>query len=454
MQELGRWRGAVGALVGLGVALGASGAGAQEEDPLFAGDARDPGTGEVVELLPGVAWLRPGPDGKLGTGDDELVPGVVGDVDLVVRAGLGELGESIPAPAPDRGSVFVGQAGPFGTGEAIAFVVGVSDGSTPPAWGQRIVSPALEGAPVLVMAFGDLDGDGWIGVTERDGDAGDTEREEAELDPVGRRFARFAGGEARGVLHVGVGGPAGARLRVVLAAAAYAGPSDAGFFGGVVPVGPAVLTALPFWPRTDPERVVQGELPAPADPDALVGVEIASEFTPKPSVGVYGEAFTRATDGSEASVDVAWVASGAWTGFGVARPAAPDAAPAAGALRPGLDAAGARLVWELRNGLALTESAGVRALWVVPVDGLGNVADLPEPMQVEARATGGLVLVSPDTDGDPARERFEVADARGRRIEVSGLGGVVLELVPEAGVLGLLGLLAGLAVLARRRGVA
>jgi hypothetical protein len=47
-----------------------------------------------------------------------------------------------------------------------------------------ILSPELEGKPVLVIAFADLDDDGFVGVTELDGDPLDWVIKESELEPV------------------------------------------------------------------------------------------------------------------------------------------------------------------------------------------------------------------------------------------------------------------------------
>ena len=262
------------------------------DDPMIDGDWVLAPAVRLIELQPGLARLLPGPDAELGTDDDVLAEATVGDVDLVARAGMSDFVGPFPDPAPLRGPLPEAVAEPFAGGVPIAFVVAASDGSPAPAEGAPVVSPSLEGMPILVVAFADLDGDGFVGITSLDGDPFDDALEEAELEPVGRRFALMSGGRAAGLLHLAVGGPGAAPVRVVLAAAAFLGPFDPDFRGGTVPIGRAVMTRFPFPPVTDPERVVDGNLPGPAEPDSLVGIEIKDEFTPDPERHVSGEAYT------------------------------------------------------------------------------------------------------------------------------------------------------------------
>ncbi len=93
--------------------------------------------------------------------------------------------------------------------------------------------------PVLVLAFADLDGDGFIGVTNCSTATPSTPRSKRRSgSPVGRHFTFGADGQATGALQIGVGGPAAAPARVALAAAAWAGAFDPAFLGGNVRSAP------------------------------------------------------------------------------------------------------------------------------------------------------------------------------------------------------------------------
>jgi len=396
------------------------------DDPLVDGDwALIPG-GNLFELQPGVTRLVAGPDARLGTDDDALAPPAIGDVDLVLRTGMTDFAGPFPDPAPLRGSMPEAVAEPFGDGVPIAFVVAASDGAPIPATGTPVVSPSLEGMPVLVVAFADLDGDGFVGVTNLDGDPLDDGLEEAELEPVGRRFALMSGGRASGFLHIAVGGPAAAPVSVVLTAAAFLGPFDAAFFGGAVPTGPAVMTRFPFPPETDPDRVVDGGLPGPGDPDTLIGIEIRDQFTPDPEKHILGEAFTLPTDGSEVSVDVVLAGSGWPVRFGLGRlPQGPEPEPPAnGLLRPGLDAAGQPVLYEILYSVPVEPGSEpeIRVLTVLPLDRLGNVADPVLNSTVTLHAEGRVRILSPDLDADASQETLVINDARGRDIQLDLLG--------------------------------
>jgi hypothetical protein len=386
-------------------------------DPMFSGDPLV--HGRAVEMLPGVPWIGPGRDRKLGTDDDGISPFLVGDVDLAVRTGVAGIGAALPPTAPLRGALPEAIAEPFGAGVPIDFAATATtaDGSTP------VSSPSLADQPVLAVAFADLDGDGFVGVTSLDGDAADAPLEEAELVPVGRRFALAQASRAAGQLFVSVGGPAGAAPRVLVTAAAYTGPTDPAHFGGAVPTGPAVLAAFPFLPHTDPDRVIDGNLPGPAGADTRVGAEVEDVFEPDPAA-VYGEAFTLATDGSEPSVDVALARSGAALRFGAVRAADPLDVGEDARLRPGLGAAGERVLYEMLDALALP-AGGAAAVRIVPLDRLGNVADLAAPAAVTLRTTGAARIVAPDGDGDPTLESFDVTDARGVAVTLDGQGPAV-----------------------------
>ncbi len=427
---------------------------ATETDPIFAGDFVDPATGEVVELQPGAPWIQPGPDGDFGDEDDVVDFSHLGDVDLVIRAGRLGFEGPIPATSPLIGDIPVTVAEPFGEGVPVEFVVVPSNGMTPPDAGQPILSPLLEGAPVLVIAFADLDGDGFIGVTHLDGDFTDDAVEAREVDPVGRQFAFFQDGQAAGKLRIAVGSPR-ENLRIALTAVAYVGLTRDDFFGGVVPDGPAVMTRLPTFPRTDPDRVIDGNLPPAADPDSPIGVEIEDEFTPDPAAP-YGETFTLPTDGSDPSVDIAIALSGSVSHFGFARRVTPALFDddLGGPLRLGLDEAGRLSLLEILDPFAL-DGGGAALLRLVPLDRLGNIAALAVARQVAIVAGGGLAIVSPDLDGDPSQEVIQVSGPEGAVVQISGAGSLMAEVVPEPGsaLLGLVALAVVTGIARARRAV-
>ena len=405
--------------------LGPAGALAQA-DPMLDGDPTD-GSGALIELQPAVPLIEAGGDGEFGTGDDVVSTTVFGDVDLVVRAGITSFSGAIPAPAPLRGAIPVAVA-EVADATPIPFVVVVSDGDDPPAAGNPVTSAAVEGNPVLVVAFADLDGDGFVGVTDLDGDPGDAATEEVELNEVGRRFAFFSGGRAAGELHIEAGAPPGTTLSLVLTAAAYTGDFDPGFFGGEVPEGPAVFAAFPTFPRTDPDDAIEGNLPNPADVNGRVGVEVSDEFTPDPSAA-YGEVFTLPTDGSRVSIDVAEARSGTQVDYALGRSVDPSSYDegSSGPLRRGLDEGGAPLLLEM-----LRNPVPAGALRVVPTDRLGNVSAAGAAARVLVLAQSGAAIASPDADGDPSREELVIAGPEGRALTLSNPGALVVELVPEA----------------------
>lgn len=405
------------------------------DDPMLDGDWFRAKGGPLVELLPGLYHFLAGADEKLGTEDDLRLPTVVGDVDLVVRAGLTSFSGPLPPPAPLGGAPALAVAEPAAGGVPVPFVVAASDGGDPAPDGAPVLSPAVEGNPVLVVAFADLDGDGFVGVTWLDGDPLDDDIEELELDPVGRRFARFAGGQAGGMLFVSAAGPAGAPLRLVVTAAAYTGDTSPEFMGGFVPTGPAVLTRVPFLPRLDPTDVIQGGPTGPGDPgpDSLVGVEVNDVFTPDPAAH-YGERFTLRTDGSEPSIDVADARSGALARFALAREVggSPQEPDPSSLYRPGVNASGSRIVLELPRALRAAGGPPV-VLRLVPVDRLGNVTDPGAAEVVTVEARGGLAILAPDDDGDPATESFTVLGAAGAVLTVDvSAAGAAARLVVDA----------------------
>lgn len=410
--------------LGLAVLGALSVAAASDYGVLTGRDPIDPATGRAAEIVPGAPFVAKGPNGWK---DPVIDPSLVGDLDLVVRTGLAAPPAfAIPKPSPLRHAVPHAVAEPLGAGTKVSFVVIGS--SAHPFWPLGVfflpygvrTADELDGRHVAVMAFADLDGDGYIGVTHLDGNLADEAIEEAEREPVGQHVFIGQTAIAEGALAIAVGGPTGARPRIALAAAAYLGPFLPEFHGGAIPVGPAVFTHLPFHPETDPDRIIGGGLvepPDPTNPLMLLGVHVREGLKPDPGDPRYGEAFTLRLDGSDPSIDVADVSSGAFAGFGLARTPDPswryDTEDLK--LRPAVGPSGERTVYELARHAALhAESLGSgEAARIVPVDRLGNVADLPAPTAATLRATGWLQILAPDADGDPSRESIVVDDARG-----------------------------------------
>lgn len=414
----GRWR--------FAVATASLAAVAASCDPIFAGDPIDPDTQRAAEIVPGAPWVRAGADGRLGTPDDEILGDVIGDVDLVLRTGILDFVGSIPDPTASRGTVPDAVAEPSATGVPVDFVVTASDGDPSLPYGTPIAPPSFDGLPIIVAAFGDLDGDGYVGITHLDGDRSDAFVEAAELVPIGRRLVLASGGRASGRLFVQAGGPTGAEISVALTAAAYVGPRDPAFFNGVIPDGPAVMTGLPFLPDLAPDAVIDGA-PRSAQPTDLIGIEIEPGFAPDPGDARVGEAFTIAADGSAPTVDLARSHSGRFSRFGIATYPQPalHVRPALRPLRLGLDDAGRPAPYRIPYRLFLADDgpASRSRVRVVPLDRLGNVADLPSPQFVTISSVGPVSIVSPDLDGLPDTETFVVSDARGVDVVLDDTGG-------------------------------
>jgi hypothetical protein len=404
-----------------------------EGDPLLSMDVFDGLTWNAAEIVPNAPWIRAGRDRELGTPDDEIRPDVRGDIDLVLRSGGAAIGATIPAPVASGApsSWPLGVAEPFAEGTPIDFVVVPVDGHSGAPFGTPGAPPYWNGMPVLVLAFADLDGDGFIGVTNLDGSAVDHALEEAEWSPVARRFAFGAAGQAEGSLQIGVGGPASAPARIVLGAAAWAGAFDPKFLGGNVPRGPAVMTRLPFLPILDPTKVLEGGAngPPPAGPDSLVGVEIRVAHAPDPNDSRVGESFTLRLDGSDPTIDAGRVRAGAASRFGVVRQPDPltyldlPARP----LRPARAPGGARIAVEVLTRALVADDGGATrtAMRVVPLDRLGNVTDPAATTLVTLRTGGTVRIASPNSDGDPHAEIVTVSAAIGAAVELDDTGGAL-----------------------------
>ena len=279
---------------------------------VFAGDPINPSTGAPYEVMPGFPLIEPGVDGILGTSDDVITPATIGDIDMVVRSGPPLATDVVPSPQiqAGRASVPVGVAGSsVAGGTAIPFTVFLSDGvvdAGAPS-GHLLHAADMDNIPVVVAAFPDFDGDGFIGPTDLDGNAGtDNYLEVRELEPVGRGVALFSDGVARGTLAVHAGlPPSSGGLSVVLVALALTGPFDIGFYNGEVPSGPAISTALPFVPQHDLARLFH-------DRAVLVGPNTTLQEVIRfaaLSSGAAPAPFALPLDGTSPSIDVAVVNS-------------------------------------------------------------------------------------------------------------------------------------------------
>ncbi len=387
---------------------------------IFDGDPVDPGTQRAYAILPGVPLILPQPDGKF---DPPIVdPSIVGDVDLVVRAASLGIGPAMPPPVASPPVVTAGGLH-VAAGSEIPFTVIASTGG--PGAGAPLGGSSLDGIPVVVAAFADLDGDGVIGPTRADGAADDAREAQEAAFVVGRQVALFSGGVAEGTLAVWKGAPASAGgLTVILTAMAYVGPFSPGFFAGNVPDGPGVATSLPLFPRLDPDRVIEGNgRGGPADPDERLGFEWEAAFDAPADDPVLGPLFALPTNGSNVTIDRAVVVGGA-----VSRARFLDPAGLTGfsneseaSLYPG---AGGTLL-EPRSAIALADDGpgGGVPVQLVPVDGLDNVTD-PTPGTAATLVAGpGLVIAAPDTDGDPGRETVVLGSAAGVSVTVDDDGG-------------------------------
>jgi hypothetical protein len=373
-----------------------TGGGTPGAGSVFAGDPVDATTGRVLEIAPGQPLVTPGPDARPGTADDVVHPSIVGDIDLVVRAGTPPEDGTIPAPAALGGSLPVAVAGVRGAGTPLPFTVYLSDGAVTrdQPYGNRVAAPEADGIPVVVLVFADRDGDGVIGPVASDGGA--EARALAELEPVGTGLAFFAGGVARGSVPVTAGGAASeGGIRLGLTALALTGDVDPTFLGGFVPAGPAIMTALPFLPERDPARLFTNDL------GPLVGVE--GTLNPRPraaALPVPGGVPDLALplDGSSPTVDAAIALAGRAV---CARVFEADASAEPPSLT--LGTAGARARADLR----------VRA-----VDLLGNPTEPSGTMAVRVSVAGPLALL-PDLAADTT---LTLSGAAGAPVSVVATG--------------------------------
>lgn len=407
-------------LAAMGALVLASPVGAQSY-PIFAGDPVDSATGRAYPILPGVPLVVPQPDGKYKP--PIVVSGTIGDVDIVVRAGSVPVVSDIPAPVDPPYEVVAG--GEHVTdGEEIPFTVIASDGSSSPA-GNPLLGPQMDGIPVVVVAFADLDGDGVVGATALD-PAGttddDRELQEAEY-PVGMQIALFDGGVARGSIALWSGAPASAGgLTVVLTALAYVGPYTS-LLDGAIPDGPPVATLLPFFPRLDPDRVIDGNgNGGPGIPGERFGVSLEPEFAREDAPSIE-EAFALPTDGSSPTIDRVLVKSGAVSRARFVRSSSVSGFPVDVQVPLHVGAGGALLEPLTTTSLVDDGPGGATTLRLVPVDVLDGVTDAPSGTTVTLVAGSGSAISSPDTDADPSREIVSLTGAAGIDVVLDDAGG-------------------------------
>lgn len=183
----------------------------------------------------------------------------------------------------------------------------MSDGATTSSTGNPLLNSSMDSRAVLVLAYPDLDGDGFIGPTNADGSA-DNQMELQELQrPAGRQVGLITGGVANGSLGVALGAPASAGgLGLVLVAGAPTGPTPP-----LYDDGPWVATLLPFMLSPDPQRIIGQGRVLPPNPEGLVEVRLEPEklYVPvgHPSLGT---PFALPTDGSSPTIDLARAVAG------------------------------------------------------------------------------------------------------------------------------------------------
>jgi hypothetical protein len=384
---------------------------------VFDGDPVDSGSGRPYAILPGVPLILPQADGRFRP--PIVVPGTVGDADIVVRAGDVGIGPVMPAPVATPPTVVDGGTEVTSGGEVPFTVIAAAADGTP------LGGASLDGIPVIVAAWADLDGDGFVGPTG----AGNTniQLQEAEF-LVGRQVAVFSGGIAQGGVAVWKAAPASAGgLRVVLTALAFVGPFSPGFLEGNVPDGPGVATLLPFFPRLDPDRIVDGEgRGGPASPAVRIGVELEPAFAIPVGDPQLGTPFALPTGGSSPTIDRAIVVGGAMTRaqFVVPAPPGPFTDGEEDVEAPIKRGAGGELLAPQTTAVTLADDGpgnGVTAR-MVPVDLLDQVTDPSPGATVLLVAGPGLSIVDPNADGDPSRETVPIT-ATGVTITLDDAGG-------------------------------
>lgn len=393
--------------------------------PVFTGDPIDPATGQAWPIQPGLPLIDLGPDGRFGTADDVYDPATVGDVDAVLRTGGTYSGGPIVAPAAGVVAAPEVVAGGHHGGTLVPYRLIVSDGSTPPAAGQPLLGPELDLRRGLIVAFPDLDGDGFLGPTPGAAPLDlQVQRQEA-LTLAGRTMVELTGGIGAGEMGVSVAAPASAGGLGML----VAGGCVTGATPNLYTDGPMIMTRLPFLLPRDPLKLVGGEATGPIDAINLVDLEIGtgSLFIPPPNHPVLGTPFAVPLDGSSISTDLLRAVSGpaVGAGFGALLDRATFKARLGAVVRPLVHGPGQRDLMTPVDALSLpADGAGNgRTVLVYPADLAGNQTDPPPGgLSVTLEVGPGLVIAAPNTDGDPRHETLTFSSATYVAVTVDDAG--------------------------------
>jgi len=395
---------------------------------VFAGDPCDPITGPQP-MMPGLPLVLPsnGPKGLWSDGPPLITPGITGDVDLAVRVGFFPNETEVPPPA---GSVdkpnllqYVAGGGGSSQGAPVAFTTFVTDG--PGAFPYGAPLDGLDERPVAVFGYADLDGDGLIGPTDSDGGAdNELERQEA-IGHVGRQVGQIGVDRFSDQLAVRVGAPASiGGLRISLVAGMYTGDDPNQLWSNGTPI----FTNWPFFPPLDPLAVVYLAEANPPDPSGpnIVFYQPSEFLLPEPDTADLVEAFALQANGSNPSTDQYVSLSGPAVGARLFRDVDASSFTATSRLvmRPAPAITGSARKLVTPAGEVATKTGRNVSFRLLPVDALGNIAD-PGPSGVPARITaeGGLVILTPDADGNPHEETLNIDKARGQVIRL-GTDGV------------------------------
>jgi hypothetical protein len=400
---------------------------------VFNGDPTDDVTGLPFSMLPGMPLMLPGPDGKYGTRDDILDARIAGDVDVVIRTGGTFADGAIPPPhtsVAGAPAVIAGGAR-IGVGDEATFHVILSDGLPPSAYGNPLLDHQLDARGTLVFAYGDLDGDGFIGPRAADGDADlQIERQEV-LAPVGRTVGVVSKGVAAGTIATSIGAPPSVGgLGVVLSAGVATGSHPFLFEDG-----PWISTMAPAMFPLEQAKIVGGEPGQPnPDPIGIVDLELsdASLFIPATHAPTVGSAYAIPLDGSSPTVDLLRSETSQATRAVLVVPVDLGTFVASSQRRvvPAVDENGARALAEHVMQLPLPCDGDVShaSLALMPADVTANPADPPAGgMTVVLQASPLLRISSPDSDGDPSREEISFADASWVRVDIDDAGQPLVE---------------------------
>lgn len=398
--------------------------------PVFDNDPCDPAAGPYP-MLPGLPLVLPadGAAASWRSGPPSINHLFDGDVDLAVRVGLFASETQVPPPAGSTGNPTLVQnvagGGGSGQGSEIDFTVFVTDGPGSFPYGSVLTGPDLDGRPLAVFAFADLDGDGVIGPTNIDTGADNVFEKQEAIAHLGRAVGQIGGGRFSGTLGVQAAAPASiGGLVVALASGMYTG-ADANVLWSD---GTAIFTQWPFFPPLDPALILYLTEPNPPDaegPNILFYRPSDFLLTP-PGDPNLSEAFAVAVDGANPSTDQFVSISGDSVGVGLFRNADASAfAPASRMVaKVAPDASGSSRTLVLPAGELFVTPGQVVELRVLPVDMLGNISDPPASgIAVQLTAGDGLQILAPDVDSNPAGELMSIDSAKGE-VVMLGTGGV------------------------------